>query len=128
MKEIVSTKNAPEAIGPYSQAIKANGFLFVSGQLAITPETCQMEATDAVAQTHQIMKNIKAILDEEGLTFDDVVKTTIYMIDLKEFQRVNIAYGSYFSEGNFPARSTVQVSALPKGAKIEIEAIAALKS
>ena len=128
MKEIISTTNAPEAIGPYSQAIKTNGFLFISGQLAITPETCQMEATDAVAQTHQIMKNIKAILEIEGLTFDDVVKTTIFMIDLKDFQRVNTAYGSYFSENNFPARSTVQVTALPKGAKIEIEAIAALRA
>ena len=125
MKVVIETAAAPKAIGPYSQAVKANGFLFVSGQIPIDPATGQMSAVDAVAQTKQVMENLGAILNAEGLSFVDVVKTTIFLTDLGEFLRVNEAYASYF-EADPPARSTVQVAALPKGAKIEIEAVAAL--
>ncbi len=125
MKVKVQTEGAPQAIGPYSQAIKANGFLFVSGQIPLDPQTGQMEALDVVAQTKQVMANLLAILQAEGLTFADVVKTTIYLTDLGDFGRVNEAYGSYF-EDDPPARTTVQVSGLPKGAKVEIEAVAVL--
>lgn len=126
MKIVIETSAAPKAIGPYSQAIKANGFLFISGQIPIDPETGQMTAVDATAQTEQVMKNLEAILNAEGLRFVDVVKTTIYLTDLADFTRVNETYGAYF-ESAPPARATVQVSALPKGAKVEIEAIAVLR-
>jgi len=126
MKVVIETAAAPKAIGPYSQAVKANGFLFVSGQIPVEPETGQMTAVDVVAQTKQVMENLGAILNAEGLGFADVVKTTIYLTDLSEFARVNEAYGAYF-ESAPPARATVQVAALPKGAKVEIEAIAALR-
>jgi 2-iminobutanoate/2-iminopropanoate deaminase len=121
----VEAAKAPRAIGPYSQAIKANGFMFVSGQIPLDPETGQMTAVDVVAQTRQVMENLKAILAAEGLMLADVVKTTIFLTDLGDFARVNEAYGSYFDDAP-PARSTVQVAALPKGAKVEIEAVAAL--
>lgn len=126
MRVAVRTSEAPEAIGPYSQAVKANGFLFTSGQIAIDPKTGQMTAVDAVAQTRQVMENLRAILAAEGLVFADVVKTTIFLTDLGDFRRVNDAYASYF-QSDPPARSTVQVAALPKGAKVEIEAVAALR-
>jgi len=126
MKTTVSTPNAPKAIGPYSQAVKANGFLFASGQISLDPETGQMMEIDVVAQTHRVMANLKAILAAEGLTFADVVKTTLFLTDLGDFQRVNEAYATYF-ESDPPARSTVQVAALPKGAKVEIELVAALR-
>jgi len=125
MRAKVETSDAPQAIGPYSQAIKANGFLFASGQISLDPENGQMTATDVVAQTHRVMGNLKAVLAAEGLTFADVVKTTLFLTDLGDFQRVNDAYATYF-ESDPPARSTVQVAALPKGAKVEIEAVAAL--
>ncbi len=125
VREIVSTPGAPQAIGPYSQAVKANAFLFVSGQIPLDPESGQMTATDVVAQTNQVMENLKAILECEGLAFADVVKTTIFLTDLTDFSRVNEAYGAYF-ESDPPARATVQVAALPKGARVEIEAVAAL--
>lgn len=126
MKVVVETSAAPKAIGPYSQAVKANGFLFVSGQIPVEPETGHMTAVDAVAQTKQVMENLSLILNAEGLSFADVVKTTIYLTDLSDFARVNDAYGAYF-ESAPPARATVQVAALPRGAKVEIEAIAALR-
>lgn len=126
MKVVVETSKAPQAIGPYSQAIKANGFLFISGQIPIDPETGQMTAVDAVAQTKQVMANLSAILNAEGLTFNEVVKTTIFLTDMSDFTRVNETYAAYF-ESAPPARATVQVAALPKGAKVEIEAIAALR-
>jgi len=126
MKATVETENAPKAIGPYSQAIKANGFLFISGQIPVDPATGQMTAVDAVAQTRQVMENLGAILAAEGLGFADLVKTTVFLTDMAEFTRVNDAYGAYF-ESDPPARATIQVAALPKGAKVEIEAIAALR-
>ena len=126
MRQKVETSQAPEAIGPYSQAIKANGFLFVSGQIPLDPATGQMTAVDVVAQTSRVMENLKAILAAEGLTFADVVKTTIFLADIADFGRVNDTYGAYF-DSDPPARATVQAAALPKGAKVEIEAIAALR-
>ncbi|MCE5322880.1 RidA family protein [bacterium] len=125
MRVKVETNNAPAAIGPYSQAIKANGFLFISGQIPINPATGQIEAVDAVTQTKQVMENLRGILASQGMTFDDVVKTTIFLTDIGDFGRVNDVYASYMLS-DAPARSTVQVAALPRGAKVEIEAIAVL--
>lgn len=127
MKIRIETENAPKAIGPYSQAIKANGFLFISGQIPMDPKTGQTTAVDATAQTKQVMENLGAVLAAEGLGFADLVKTTIFLTDLTEFTRVNDVYGSYFENTDPPARATVQVAALPKGAKVEIEGIAALR-
>jgi 2-iminobutanoate/2-iminopropanoate deaminase len=121
----VETPNAPAAIGPYSQAIKAGGFLFISGQIPIDPATGRM-TVDTTSQTKQVMRNLEAILAAEGLTFADVVKTTIYLTNLDDFARVNEVYGSYF-ELDPPARATVQVAALPKGAKVEIDAVAVFR-
>ncbi len=126
MKVVIKTEKAPEAIGPYSQAVKANGFLFLSGQIPIDPASGRMESVDIISQTTAVMRNIQALLDAEGLELSDIVKTTIYLTDLADFARVNEAYGSFFAKDP-PARSTVQVQALPKGSRIEIEAIAALK-
>ena len=125
MKAITS-KKAPGAIGPYSQAIATNGLLFVSGQLPINPETGEIEASDVVGQLHQSMQNIAAIAEEAGSSLANTVKTTILMQDLSGFAAVNEAYGSYLAEP-FPARACYQVAALPKGALIEIEAVIALK-
>lgn len=122
-KVVIETPAAPKAIGPYSQAIKANGFLFISGQIPINPETGQMTAVDVVAQTRQSIDNLGAILNAEGLGFSDVVKTTIFLTNISDFAQVNDVYAEYF-ESAPPARSTVQVAALPKGAKVEIEVIA----
>ena len=125
MKTVVSTTDAPEAIGPYSQGIKANGFLFLSGQIPLNRESGRIEAVDMVGQTRQVMENIEAVLSSQGLLFSDVVKTTIFLTNLDDFARVNEIYGAYFKEDP-PARSTVQVGGLPKGAKVEIEVVAAL--
>jgi 2-iminobutanoate/2-iminopropanoate deaminase len=124
MKKIISTNEAPGAIGPYSQAVRIGSFLFCSGQIPLDPKSGQIVAGDIAAQTRRVLDNIAAVLRAEGLTFDSVVKTTVFLTDLGDFQTVNEIYGSYFKQSP-PARSTVQVSALPKGAKIEIEAIAA---
>jgi 2-iminobutanoate/2-iminopropanoate deaminase len=123
MKNIVSTNEAPGAIGPYSQAVRSGSFLFCSGQIPLDPKSGQIISGDIAAQTRRVLDNIAAVLRAEGLTFDNVVKTTIFLTDLGDFQTVNEVYGSYFKQDP-PARSTVQVSALPRGAKIEVEAIA----
>jgi 2-iminobutanoate/2-iminopropanoate deaminase len=121
----VSSPNAPEAIGPYSQAVKAGGFLFLSGQIAIDPKTGRLAAAAGVEeQTRQVMDNLKAVLGADGLAFDDVVATTIYVKDLSDFAKVNDVYGSYFKSAP-PARATVEVGRLPRDAKVEISAIAA---
>jgi len=124
MKKIISTSEAPAAIGPYSQAVRSGKFLFCSGQIPLDLKSGQIVPGDIAAQTRRVLDNIAAVLKAEGLTFENVVKTTIFLTDLADFQTVNEIYGSY-SKNQPPARSTVQVSALPKGAKIEIEAIAA---
>lgn len=124
MKKIISTSDAPAAIGPYSQAIRSGNFIFCSGQIPLDPKSGEMVADDIGAQTRRVLDNISGVLKAEGLSLGDVLKTTIFLTDLGNFQIVNEIYGSYFNNQP-PARSTVQVSALPKGAKIEIEVIAA---
>jgi len=124
MKKIVSTNEAPAAIGPYSQAVRRGSLLFCSGQIPLDPKSGEIVSGDIATQTRRVLDNIAAVLRAEGLTFDNVVKTTIFLTDLRDFQTVNEVYSSYFKEQP-PARSTVQVSALPKGAKVEIEVIAA---
>jgi 2-iminobutanoate/2-iminopropanoate deaminase len=123
MKKIVSTGDAPAAIGPYSQAIRCGSMLFCAGQIPLDPRTGQLVAGDVAAQTRRILENVAAILKAEQLSFYHVVKTTIFLTDMNDFQSVNEIYGTYFGE-NPPARSTVAVAALPKGAKLEIEVIA----
>ncbi|MBL7810683.1 MAG: RidA family protein [Bacteroidetes bacterium] len=119
MREIVYTKNAPEPIGPYSQAVRAGNTWYFSGQIAIDPASGQVIPGDAAAQTVQVMKNIGALLKEAGLDFSDIAKTTIFLKDMNEFPRVNEVYGSYFT-GKYPARETVEVSRLPKDVLVEI--------
>jgi len=125
MKKIISTNEAPAAIGPYSQAVRSGSFLFCSGQIPLDPKSGEIVPGDITAQTQRVLDNIAAVLRAEGLSFDNVVKTTIFLTNLGDFQRVNEIYGSYFKQ-NPPARSTVQVSALPKGANVEIEVVAAI--
>ena len=124
-KEIV-TKNAPNAIGPYSQAVEINGFVYTSGQIAIDPNIGKFINGTINEQTHQVMKNLSEVLKASGLTFNDVVKTTIFCTNLTDFGIINEIYGSYLQKP-FPARSTVQVAALPLSASVEIEMIAVKK-
>ncbi|MBJ6800361.1 RidA family protein [Geomonas propionica] len=122
-KEIISTDQAPKAIGPYSQGVKAGGFLFLSGAIALDPATGEVVQGGVVAETEQVMKNIGALLAAAGLGFQDVVKTTIYLANMGDFATVNGIYGGYFQE-NPPARSTVEVKGLPRGVLVEIEVTA----
>ena len=124
-KDIIKTANAPEPIGPYSQAVEFDGTLYCSGQIPVDPVTGEIPET-AEAQTHLVLSNLRAILKEAGAELEDVVKTTIFLTDLKLFASVNAIYGEYFGGDAPPARSTVQVAALPKGVLIEIDAIARL--
>lgn len=121
--KVINTSDAPKAIGPYSQAVIANGLLFTSGQIAINPKTNQIEATAIEEQTKQVMENLKALLAASNASFDKVVKTTIFLKDMNTFGTVNEIYGSYFANHK-PARSTVEVARLPKDVLIEIELIA----
>ena len=123
MKQIIKTTNAPAPIGPYSQAVKAGNFLFVSGQVAINPESGELNIGNIEEETHQVMRNLKAVLLEAGLTFDHVIKSTIFLSDMGTFAQVNEVYGQYFT-ADFPARETVQVSVLPKNVNVEISVIA----
>jgi 2-iminobutanoate/2-iminopropanoate deaminase len=124
-RSIVSTPHAPAAIGPYSQAVRAGNFVFLSGQIPLDPQSGEMVGGDDVeAQTRQVMANLKAVLEAAGASFASVVKTTIFLTDLGDFARVNQVYGSYFEGVEPPARATVQVAALPRGARVEIEATA----
>lgn len=123
MKQIIKTSNAPAPIGPYSQAVQAGNFLFVSGQVAINPENGELNISNIEEETHQVMRNLKAVLLEAGLTFDNVVKSTIFLSDMGTFAQVNEIYGQYFT-ADFPARETVQVSVLPKNVNVEISVIA----
>lgn len=122
MKKVISTPKAPAAIGPYSQAIETEGYLFTSGQIPINPATGEIEGTTIEEQAEQVMKNIGAVLEEAGLTFANVVKTTCFLTDLEDFSAFNAIYANYFPEAA-PARSCVAVAGLPKGAKLEVEAI-----
>lgn len=124
--QIISTNNAPAAIGPYSQAIESNGLLFCSGQLGIDPAIGKLVADDTASQTAQIMKNIKALLNAANLDLNDIVKTTIFLASMDDFKAVNEIYASHLGTHK-PARSTIQVAKLPLGAMVEIECIAELK-
>jgi len=123
MKKIISTSEAPGAIGPYSQAVRSGSFLFCSGQIPLDPKSGQIIPGEIAAQTRRVLDNVGAVLKAEDLTFDHVVKTTIFLTNLGDFLTVNEVYGSYFKHDP-PARSTIQVAALPKGASVEIEVIA----
>lgn len=123
-KKIIQTNQAPAPIGPYNQAVAAGGFLFISGQICIKPDTGDMNNADIQAETHQVMHNLKAVLQEAGMDFRNVVKTTIFLSDMALFSEVNEIYGKYF-EGDFPARETVAVKGLPKNVNVEISMIAA---
>ena len=120
---IIATDNAPKAIGPYSQAIEANGTLYISGQIPLEQQNMEFVSDEIEAQTHQCLKNIQAILTEAGYTLENVVKCGIFLADMNDFSAVNAVYGEYFS-AHKPARACVQVARLPRDAKIEIEAIA----
>ncbi len=123
MKKIISTKNAPSPIGPYSQAVLVNGTLYVSGQIAINPTNGLLVLDNIIEETKRVMDNIKAILTEAGMDFSNVVKTGIFLSDMNNFAKVNEIYGSYFTK-DFPARETVQVSRLPKDVNVEISVVA----
>lgn len=122
MKNVISTSNAPAAIGPYSQAIETDGYVFTSGQIPINPATGEVEGKTIEEQTEQVMKNIGALLEASGLTFANVVKTTCFLADLNDFAAFNAVYAKYFPN-EAPARSCFAVASLPKGAKLEVETI-----
>jgi len=122
-KEIITTLDAPQAIGAYSQAVRVGDLVFLSGQIRIAPKTAQIVAGDAAVQTRRVMENLAAVLSAAGASFSDVARATIYLLDLGDFAKVNEVYGSYFP-GSPPARATVQVAALPRGALVEIDLIA----
>jgi len=126
MLQAINTPNAPAPIGPYSQAIKAGNMLFISGQIALNPETGVLEIADRKAETHRVMLNLKAILLAAGATFDNVVKSSIFLSDMGDFALVNEIYALYVNEATPPARETVQVSVLPKNVNVEISVIAVL--
>lgn len=123
-KKIIRTDRAPLPIGPYNQAVFANGFLFVSGQIALAPDTGELITGEIRAETKRVMENISAILETAELNFNNVVKSTIFLTDMNHFAVVNEIYGSYFKEETAPARETVQVSKLPKGVNVEISVVA----
>ena len=123
MKKIIVSNEAPAPIGPYSQAVESLGFIFCSGQIPLDPKTGEMVLTDIKAQAETVMKNIEALLKSAHLTFDNVVKSTIYLTNMSDFTMVNEVYGRHFKQ-NAPARTTVAVAALPRGAQVEIEVLA----
>lgn len=125
MKDVVLASRGPKPIGPYSQAIKSNGFLFISGQIALDPQTGEFAVTDIQKQTQRVLENLKVILEAAGVPFNHVVKTTVFLKDMNDFAAMNEIYARYFTAAP-PARSTVQVSRLPKDALVEIELIASL--
>ncbi|MBM7615809.1 RidA family protein [Alkaliphilus hydrothermalis] len=125
MRETINTKNAPAAIGPYSQAVKAGNTLYISGQIPFVPETMELVSQDIKDQTKQCLENVKAILQEAGMTLDNVVKVGIFIKDMNEFGAINEVYANYFTN-NKPARACVEVARLPRDVRIEIEAIAVM--
>jgi 2-iminobutanoate/2-iminopropanoate deaminase len=123
VKEAISTDHGPRAIGPYSQAIRANGFVFVSGQIALDPRTQQLVPGDISAQTERVLENLKGIVEAAGSSMDKVVRTTVFLLDMNEFAAMNEVYAQYFSR-SAPARSTVQAARLPRDVRVEIDLIA----
>ncbi len=126
MKTIIFTKNAPAPIGPYNQAVLAGDTLYTSGQIALNPATMELVIDNIEVETRQVMENMKAVLEAAGMTFENVVKTTIFIMNMNDFTRINTVYGSYFNEKTAPARETVQVACLPKNVNVEISMIAVL--
>ncbi len=126
MKRIITTKNAPAPIGPYNQAILNGNILYTSGQIALDPETGKLVTEDIKTETKVVMENLQAILSEAGMTFDNVLKSTIFISDMNNFAAINEVYASYFDERTAPARETVEVANLPKFVNVEISVIAAL--
>lgn len=126
MKKIIQTPHAPAPIGPYNQAIMIGNMLYTSGQIAINPETGELELSDIETETERVMQSLKAILFAANMTFENVIKSTIFISDMNNFAKINAIYGKYFDEATAPARETVQVSVLPKQVNIEISMIAAL--
>ncbi|MFV5699956.1 RidA family protein [Flavobacterium sp. ZT3R17] len=124
MKQIIFTENAPAPIGPYNQAVLKGNTLYTSGQIAIDPATGELITETIEAETEQVMQNMKAVLEAAGMTFENVVKTTIFIMDMNDFGKINTIYGSYFNEKTAPARETVQVACLPKNVNVEISMIA----
>lgn len=124
MKKIIFTEKAPAPIGPYNQAVLFGNTLFTSGQIALHPETGELVLSDIETETKQVMENMKAVLEEAGMTFENVVKTSIFIMDMNNFAKINTVYGSYFDEKTAPARETVQVAGLPKNVNVEISMIA----
>jgi 2-iminobutanoate/2-iminopropanoate deaminase len=122
-KQIINTVNAPAPIGPYSQAVMVGNMLFISGQIALKPDTGELANADVIEETHQVMQNLKSVLAEAGMDFSNVAKTTIFLSDMALFGEVNEIYGKYF-DGDFPARETVAVKGLPKNVNVEISMIA----
>jgi 2-iminobutanoate/2-iminopropanoate deaminase len=126
MKKIIFTENAPAPIGPYNQAVLKGNTLYTSGQIAINPATGELVTDTIESETKQVMQNMKAVLEAAGMTFENVVKTTIFIMDMNDFGKINTVYGSYFNEKTAPARETVQVACLPKNVNVEISMIAIL--
>mgnify|MGYP003665331018 CR=1 FL=1 len=126
MKKIITTQKAPAPIGPYNQAVLSGNMLYTSGQIAINPETGALILETIQDETHQVMQNIKSILEAANMTFDNVIKTSIFISDMNDFSEINTIYGSYFNEATAPARETVQVARLPKDVNVEISVVAAL--
>ncbi|MBP4142337.1 RidA family protein [Flavobacterium sp. P4023] len=126
MKKIIFTENAPAPIGPYSQAVLKGNTLYTSGQIAINPATGTLITETIERETEQVMQNMKSVLTAAGMTFENVVKTTIFIMDMNDFAKINEVYGSYFNEKTAPARETVQVACLPKNVNVEISMIAIL--
>ena len=124
MKNIIITDKAPAPIGPYNQAVLVGNLLYTSGQIALHPLTKELVLDDIETETKQVMENMKAVLEAADMTFDNVVKTTIFIMNMGDFARINTVYGSYFDENNAPARETVQVAGLPKGVNVEISMVA----
>lgn len=126
-RKVIETQNAPQPIGPYNQAIQHGGTLYVSGQIAINPDTGELETGDIQTETHRVMKNLHAVLDAGGSSLKRVLKTTIFLSDMSHYSAVNEVYGMYFDSETAPAREAVEVSVLPKNVNVEISAIAATK-
>lgn len=124
MKKIIYTDKAPAPIGPYNQAVLSGNTLYTSGQIALHPETMELVLGDIETETKQVMENMKAVLEAAGMTFENVIKTTIFIMNMGDFARINSVYGTYFNEKTAPARETVQVACLPKNVNIEISMIA----
>ena len=124
MKKIINTSNAPAPVGPYNQSTLFNGILFVSGQIALNPATGELITDNIEAETHQVMKNIEAVLTEAGLTFENVLKCSVFVSDMNNYSRINAVYAEYFDEATAPARELVEVANLPKFVNIEISVIA----